>query len=857
MRRRLPPGGRWLAALCALLMAAASAAQTPPAGASIFDDLFGSEKPDGKSGQAADGLALPGLFAGGRRLADAVPLHDLGPGQGACVVAAALLDALELDHQPEGGGIALTLPEPRRRIAIPAAALLPSPSGPCLPLAGLPRLLPISLAHDPVSQRLLLEAAAPLPVLMRLDRAERQARLHPETLRPAFPLAPAPAGGTRLWSLDLAATMGLDGEAVLATQASGEILGLAARASLSLARRAAPALGFTLAEARDTPDLLGPLHARSVALGDVASPAQPLIADALSGRGLVIASRPPWRADLVDEIELSGPLPPGWEAELWHEDQLIAATRTPDASGQWRFAKLPVRIGENRWRVRLYGPHGETSEQAFTRLVGTEMNAENEVDYAIGFIDGGRPLWGPAPVRGTSGAAGFASIGWGVTPEVTARFGLNAPLAGDPGLSLGLNGGHAGTLWAATVARDGLGGIGGALRLARRLGGTDLLFDAARHGRDAGPQQSPLVRELAARASLSAQGRLAFGRLSLPWQLRAATATRRGGGQQQDVAARIAVPLAGLQGSASLGLTRQGGTNWQGSTSLGLAGRAGAWRVRGGIDATLAQGWRLAGFGLSAARTAGANSVTLDLGWQAQRRRIAAGVAFNRRLGNFGLSAGIARSGEGWRATIGLTVGLWQNRGRWHGAPAGLSRGGAIVPDLFIDTDGDGTRDPGETPVAGGRFIVGNALRGETTGSNGQTLLRGLPTGRSIDIETQLASLSDFTLRPARAGERLSLRPGEVRALAIPLHITGSIDAQVLLASANETTPRAGIEVSLLTPDHKPIATARSDFEGHVLFDSLKPGTYLIQAGDQPATSLTLTPTHLDQQTRLLLPPLG
>jgi hypothetical protein len=55
---------------------------------------------------------------------------------------------------------------------------------------------------------------------------------------------------------------------------------------------------------------------------------------------------------------------------------------------------LPTRVGENRWVVRLYGPHGETSDQIFTRLVGTEMNPENEVDYAIGFIDGGTPLFG-------------------------------------------------------------------------------------------------------------------------------------------------------------------------------------------------------------------------------------------------------------------------------------------------------------------------------------------------------------------------------------------------------------------------------------------------------------------------------
>lgn len=858
MRRRQPAVRRWLAAACALLLAMPAEAAPPPA--SVFDDLFGTDPAAERAGQAADGLALPGLFAAGNRLADSLPLHDLGPGKGSCLALTPLLEALELAFSADADGVAVTLPEPRRTIHIPAAALLPSPSGNCLPLAALPDHLPLAISNDPASQRLLLEPRAPLPVLMRLERMDRQARLRPETVRPAFALLPRPATVARLWSLDVAASLdhaASRSEAAIAMQGSGEVFGLAARAAIGLSARMPFQLGFTLSDARDTPDLLGPLGARSVAIGDIASPAQPLIADALSGRGLLISSRPPWRADLVDEIELSGALPSGWEAELWHEDRLVAVSRTADQAGQWRFGGLPVRLGENRWVVKLYGPYGERSEQVFTRLVGTEMNAENEVDYSIGFVDGGQPLWGIAPVRGRSGGAGFATLGWGIAPALTARLGLRAPVAGDPALSLGLHGAHGGTLWAATLARDGAGGLGGAVRLARRLAGADLLIDAARHGRDAGPAQGPLVREFAGLASISGQGRLAFGRFSLPWQVRLQSAERRSGGTQQAVSTRLAIPLSGVQANAGIALMRQDGSGWQGNAVLGLAARTGQWRLRAGLDALVASGWRLAGATLSAARSTGRGAINLDLGWQPQRRSWSGGLSVNRRFGAIGVSAGVARGTEGWRLGMGLVVGLWQAGGRWHTAPAGLSRSGAVAADLFIDDDGDGRHDANETAVAGGRFIVANSVRGETTGSDGGVLLRSLPAGTAVDIETQLSSLDDFNLRPVRPGDRVQLRPGEIRPLPVPLQRTGSIDAQVVLVNGDIRTPRAGIAVTLHDQAGRQVAIATSDFEGHVLFEGLALAQWTLRAGTHTSPAISLSREDPNQQSLLLIVPAG
>lgn len=860
-RRPLRPL-RWLSALvCAAGVAGAAVLPAPlrAQDSGLFDRLFGSDPAAERAGQATDGLALPALFAEGRLIADTVPLQDLGPGAGSCVAIVPLLEALELAFtQPQDGAdIAVTLPDPRREVTIPAAALLPSPSGDCLPLADLPAHLPLSLSHDAVSQRLVLEPRAALPVLMRLAREERQARLRPETLRPAYPLLQRPHGIARLWSADLAAGLVSAPQGRQLTGnllASGELFGLAGRFSLALSGEGRLTPGFALSDARDTPDLLGPLGARSLALGDVAAPGQPLIADSLSGRGLVVSSRAPWRADLVDEITLSGPLPAGWEAELWHEERLVAVTREPDAAGNWQFGNIPVRLGENRWVVRLYGPNGETDEQVFRRLVGTAMNAENEVDYSFGMVDGGRPLVGETLAGNPAGPAAFATIGWGVTPELTARADLRAGLDGQPALALGLNGAHGGAFWTLTAARDRMGSIGGSLRLARRLGAQDITFDLARHGRDAGPGLPPLVREFREVASVSGQGRIGLGRLSLPWQARVQSGTLRRGDQRHVAAARMILPMADWQASLALGAVRDGSAPWQGTAALGLTARRGDWRLRSGLTASDRNGWRLEGGNLSAARNLGQGALALDLDWQADSGRIGGGMTFSQQLGSLGLSASAGREAQGWRFGIGLTMGLWRGPIRWRTSPSGIARSGAIMAEMFVDEDGDGVRDAGERAVEGGRFVVGAALRREATDANGTVLIRGIAPGPDVDVETQLSSLEDFTLRPVRAGDRLTLRPGEVRHLPVPLRATGSIELQVLLASGDRLTPRSGVPVILRDGEGREVARARTDFDGYVLFDALPFGNWQVEAGGQNAKPFALSLDEPDQTGRILLP---
>jgi hypothetical protein len=664
----------------------------------------------------------------------------------------------------------------------------------------------------------------------------------------------------RLWSADLSAgLLARPGsiEANGSVLASGELLGLAGRVRVGFSFGEPPQFGITLSNASERPELLGPLGARNLAIGDVIAPAQPLISDSLGGRGIVISSRPPWSVDLVDRIELTGPLAHGWEAELWQDERLVAVCREGDQAGNWRFADLSLRTGRNRWLVRLHGPHGEIEERIFVRIVGPQMNAENEIEYSFGFVDGGRPVLGEPEEQARlplTGPTAFATLDWGVSQQLTARMDLRVTQGREPALALGMEGSLGGGLWAGTLARTSAGDLAAAVRLARRFGSSDFVFDFSRHGGESDPAAPAVVRDNEQIIALEGQGRLGFGQLSLPWQVRAESATLRGGREQQAIAARIGLPLADWQANAQIGLQRSGEGAWQGNSVFSATAQLEGWRLRGGLNAQIDNGLALGGIQLSAIRPMPTGSLALDLDWDVASGALGAGVSINHELGPFGLSAGAGFGRDGWRIGLGINLGLWRGGPRWRTARAGIASSGAVLARTFVDADLDGVFDDEEEPVAGARFIVGSAVRREETAESGEAFLRGLPAGPAVDLETQLSSLPDFSLRPARAGDRVELRPGEIRELAIPLQVTGSIEIEVLLQAGENLVPRSGVEVVLRDGAGNEAARGITDFAGFALFEGLKFGEYSASVAGRSEGPLAVSAQTPDHTISLILP---
>lgn len=836
------------ALLAALLLAAPAHAQSQDSD-KVFDDLFGTEpaRVIGTRGPRAgrDDLTIVALHLGRYQLVESLPAYTTPTGL--CLPLLPVLDALELGHAEAGGQQVIELHAPERRVPVPAEALTPSPEGPCLALAAFSRLLPVTVRHDEANLRINMDASEPLPVIARLDRAERRARALSGTApaRPHFPRIANPWGLAGMPTIDMALTAegGSRSNAVAGdVEMVADLASMTARARLAGDSSGKASIRVSLGRDSEAADQLGFLHARSFAIGDVNAPAQPLIGVASSGRGLVISNRPTWRADLFDQIELRGPLPRGWDAELHRDDRLVAVCDKPDASGDYVFADVPLRSGANDYVVKLYGPHGEVEVRSFSRYVGSELNPENEWVYAAGIVDSGVPLLGaPTATQTATGKVAFATVEHGMSGGVSMRVDVRAPLdGGTPAVAAGVHAALLGGFGSLLVAGDGTGRPALAMRGVRQWGRANIKFDAADYGSLSGPSLPAAVSDLAREFGISAETRIAAGRRSLPLLASWRHSVSRAGMTRDRIDTALALALGDWRFNQGFSLEKRSGDAPTLLGNFSVARAVGSWRLRAGADFSANRGLRLRQFGLSAAHATQYGSLGLDLGWDAERRNASIAATAQRHFGAFsvGVSAGLGAGA--WRVGLSLSAALFPDHRGYHLTRGGISRSGTLQPHVFEDVDGDGAQGAGEPDIAGASFIVDSSVRREATAGDGRVRIGGLMPNTAVDVEVQLASLPDLRLRPVQSGVNAVLRPGQVLDVPVPLRQTGEIEAMVEAVNGDVRRPLPGVEVALVDATGKRFAVTRSDFEGLAYFDGVPMGQWRLEAEHAAAVPVTL-----------------
>ena len=106
--------------------------------------------------------------------------------------------------------------------------------------------------------------------------------------------------------------------------------------------------------------------------GDISSYSNNLTTRTSSGLGAQFDRTPEdfRRRNLAITIEETAP--PGWEAELFHNNRFISVAIVPD-NGLLIFNDILTEYGNNYYQVKLYGPHGET--EIIEKYVNLTKNA--------------------------------------------------------------------------------------------------------------------------------------------------------------------------------------------------------------------------------------------------------------------------------------------------------------------------------------------------------------------------------------------------------------------------------------------------------------------------------------------------
>jgi len=856
MRRALP----WLrqaAALVAAVVAvhAGDAAQASPWAANDDDALL-LELHSGKYklGQPMRGYQTPG---------------------GVCVDFADLIQALDLPVRLDKKSRRATgwlFAEDQRLIidrdantvqnvngerALPADAIHDTPEGWCVNTGALSTWFGVRFKPDLGNLAIALESDAKLPFLEAIERKSRAAQLRAPQFAEfdlaRMPQAQLPYRNWRTPSVDVQLQANWQGSRGAQLQyealASGEALGMSYNARLAGNLDGQASLRLKLFRNDPGGELLGPLQATQIALGDVETPRGGLTAQGGYGRGAFISNRPLDLPGRFGKTTLRGTLPSGWDAELYRNGEL-RAYQADRGDGRYEFLDIELLFGDNEFDVVLYGPQGQIRHDRSSLPVGIESIPAGKTWYWAGAVQQNRDLidfsrafadpltgwrWGIGVERGVDKRTTLGAEYQSLVLEGRRRDYLEATLRRALGPMLV-------ELSGAQQLRGGRALRGQALG---RIGG--IRFDAQVLWVDGDFESEQVDRFQRREYNLKLNTRLKLGKWQLPVEGGVSQRVSRDGEKVNEWllrgslhVSRVALTAELLGRSARAAASRP--VSEETGTKLSLIGNTAIGKLRLRGSAEFGVGGGLKGLQraqlVAEARLGERSTVRAGVEHEVASRQTDFKLAYIQQFDRLALrfegkADNRGRLGAG--LTLAFSLGPDPVDGGWRMARDRLAEEGQAAVEVFRDDNGDGYRQADEGVVEGVVVEAGFRHTDKPTNKLGRAVINGLRPYVPVLVSIDGGSLTDPLLQPKGPGMVVVPRPGVAATLSLPLAPTGEIEALVL---GSDGEPRGGIEVELLDGAGLVVRRAAVDFDGYLLFDAVPYGEYRMRVAPASAASI-------------------
>ena len=591
------------------------------------------------------------------------------------------------------------------------------------------------------------------------------------------------------------------------------------------------------------------LKAKTLKVGDISGVGQSYFTNASYGRGIAISSFKNLVMSADKTIDITGPLTPGWEVELYWNEQLIGF-RQPGTNGEYNFPSIPVSYGLNTFKLVFYGPYGETRTEYERYYSGTSPVKTGEFGYNVSAYQPYRYL---------------------IEDNRSFKYeGINTPIidmTGYYGVSdkLTLMGGF--TQTPSNGEKDGIAQHFGMAGAQYSLSGSSIQYnleqnlDTAKFGHHLEWQGDVHIGNIYAgydkyngiHSPLSMYGKEYLdeqieARLSgiLPWSIPYYMSYRTGTLEDgevpfQNISTRLSKQLMG-------GLNLSIEDNWYSSS-----GTSGAYNtIRTGIY----KWWDK--YTLQSYLTYRTNpdpeftEILTRLDWRTGRNTYVSGQWTRNLLSDmdyFSLSGGHVYPFGGLTATfetdrdLNLSTYLTynisfakepDNMGIIVNSNSKLSNSGTIYVKVQ-DEEGNPIEDLG---------LNANGLdKTVYTDENGVAILADLQTYEKTILSADLETLIDVSLHPENEYKKVILRPGTIRTVKYDFIHRGAIEGKI----ANPENKRLfGYQIIVLDKDNKQVAETFADLDGFFILDGIKYGTYDVVISKDGYTITQLTDIKVD-----------
>lgn len=586
--------------------------------------------------------------------------------------------------------------------------------------------------------------------------------------------------------------------------------------------------------------------------GDISVQPPDLIDRNQTGAGISISNKPFKRGRNFDIITVEGTGQPGWDVEIYNENQLMNFG-VVDENGVYRFEGVELDFGKNTIRTVLYGPQGQVEERIEDYNIANNMLAQGDIRVEATVMDANQNLIEVEDTgdRVTDGYFHTASIAGGfnerLTPFVTTTR-ANTEAGTKDYVSAGTN----------FTAMGGIGVVEGYKDLA---GGS--AFDA-RYSKNF--------------AGLKLTGRTSFYNDFESDEANFGTAAKEFEGEIR-AATSFNTDIGSLRLGANTSHTKfnsgKDRTTFVTTQSLGQAGRRFSNRTvtrledrqherttgRMSADARISDYWNFrSSLNYEVTPDSQIDATLAEIRYNDRDRFTASGDVrhdlkndntslgvdasydFKKFLAGIGLNWDI---GEGFDAILrtSMSLGPFGKNGSYIASSDSLTSKTALLGRVFKDKDNDGVFTEADEPMPNVRLRV-NGARTDKTDEGG--IIDSLhPTSQGLaTVMVDEKTIEDDLLVTREDGYYTVLRPVTKPFVDIPLVVSGALDGNVYFSDGK---PAPTLRVQLIDAQGNILEQTTTDFNGYYNFEYVRPGQYTVQADPTHNLVASSEPVNLTQ----------
>lgn len=575
--------------------------------------------------------------------------------------------------------------------------------------------------------------------------------------------------------------------------------------------------------------------------GDVSSRSDSLLYASIKGRGLNLVSGTGAQLDKVDEVDIDGDAPPGWEVELYRNGSLIAFGNS-ESNGRYEFNGISTFVGQNIFDIRIYGPQGQFRSRREEINIGPGMIKTGEWGYHLSALERNRHLVDLEDETRDDVSDFFQTdVSYGVNEYLTLQAGISQTTPDSDTeahrySSLDAFASVRGAFTHFKYVDDADSGSAAAAVIKGswneiNLNAEFLKFDSFISDANPGGLKNSDVK-----LGVNGSSRFVWNvPVTYEFEYKDTGFTLHDR-HQRSLRNRLGFNVFSANVSHEMQYTRASLDDQKDSLVANISAnkRFSQWRLKAELNYFMMPTGRVNSYGVGATW-----KQSSDFVYQGQLNyslsgadELAVNNTFTWELSHVALSVSAGFTNKGTQtAGLSLSTSFGYDRGQHQFliSKDHLSTGGSATARVYLDKNHDGIFNADDQPIKGVSFKGRANWRDQASDDSGLSTLSGVSPRDFQRIELDEASLGDPFLQPLKSVHYLYTHEGATNYIEFPVVETLEIEGSVVLLKQGREKIMSGVPVQLISEQGELIVQSVSEFDGVFIIEKVIPGTYRLE----------------------------